>query len=253
MKHVPEAAHVDRAEVQLAGDNNTDLEKETAEFLEKVSDVCRNKSLKIKAQSKDKNVKINLKITVRKDKLDRVSHQLSFSEVFESPGIYAKTPCQTFSVKEDEEGDSVFVDKVKLRINPVEKGYCLTDDIKLFANPCESQLENSRINLGEASENLETSKGFNGNDIVGIEGFGNHVNNNYRASLGTLDRAEDLDMKLQALWSRLSSQGDTLKQLKSEKRRFTFSVDLLEEELTESRTQHRNLVEQVNIAKKLFH
>jgi len=253
LNQVQFTAPVDSAEVQLVGDNNTDLELETAVFLEKVSDVCRNKSLKIKAQSKDKKVKISLKITVRKEKLDRISPQLSFSEVFESPGIFAKTPCQTFSVKEGEVDDSMFVDKYKLRNNPLLKGHFPADDVQLFSNPCESLLENSEILLGEASEILEPSKGFNGNDLVGSERFGVNVNDNYRASLGTLDRAENLDMKLQEMWTRLSSQGDTLEQLKSEKRRFTFSVDLLEEELSESRTQHRNLVEQVNVAKKLFY
>jgi len=236
-------------------DGNTDLEKETANFLEKVSLVCKNKSLKIKAISKDKDVKINLKITVRKERMDRISHQLSFSEAFESPGTFAKTPCQTFSVKDDED-DEVFNNAPREEISRINKLYdeiFQSENSKIFTNPCESLNEKCAMDIGEALENCKSSKGFNGNESAGAESVDANLNyDTYRVSLGTLDRADELDTKLQELWTRLSSQTDTLEELKSEKRRFTFSVDLLEEELTESRMQHKKLVDQVNVVKKLF-
>merc|ERR1719427_24738 len=93
---------------QMTEDDN--LEKETAFFMDRVSSICKNKSRKIKATSKDENVKINLKITARKGNLERVPNRLSFCET-ESPGIFLKTPCQTFSVKEDI--DSVLREKLQ--------------------------------------------------------------------------------------------------------------------------------------------
>lgn len=61
---------------------------------------------------------------------------------------------------------------------------------------------------------------------LGIECLDVNLNDNCRPSLGTLDRAEDLDMrlKLKELWNKLSDQGETLERL----------------------------VEQVNVAKKLL-
>jgi len=246
LKQVCKEAGANDTEVRLVDGGNADLEKETAEFLEKVSLVCKNKSLKIKALSKDKNVKINLKITVRKERLDRISHQLSFSEAFDSPGIFAKTPCQTFSVKdvEDDEVFNIAPSEDKSKTSKHKNG-------DFFANSLESLNEN--MESIEAIENSEPLKRFDDNEPVGVQSDdANRNGETYRVSLGTLDRADELDTKLQELWTRLSSQTDTLQELKSEKRRFTFSVDLLEEELTESRTQHRKLVDQVNVVKKLF-
>ena len=209
------------------------LEKETALFIEKISSICRNKSRKIKASSKDENVKINLKITARKGNLDRDHPRLSFCGA-ESPGTFLKTPCQTFSVKEDI--DSVLQEKVRK------------------VNVCGEEGDNIQEPVSRKGAVTSPGEAFfpDGSPFGGMENLNVNLNEDCRASLGTIGRAEDLDMKLQELWTRMSCQEETLEQLKSEKRRFTFSVDLLEEELTESRTQHMNLVEQVNIVKKLF-
>jgi len=86
-------------------DNTNYLEKETAEFLERVSAVCKDKSMKVKAMSKDKEVKIQVKVTVRKEKTDKVSHQLSFSDTFDSSYVFARTPCQELCIKEVCEDD----------------------------------------------------------------------------------------------------------------------------------------------------
>jgi len=88
-----------------AKDNTNYLEKETAEFLERVSAVCKDKSMKVKAMSKDKDVKIQVKVTVRKEKTDKVSHQLSFSDTFDSSYVFARTPCQELCIKEVCEDD----------------------------------------------------------------------------------------------------------------------------------------------------
>ena len=60
------------------------IKTETSSFLEKISDVCKNENIdvckKIKAFSKNKNVKINLKIYVRKGKQDTFPGNLSCSE-----------------------------------------------------------------------------------------------------------------------------------------------------------------------------
>jgi len=214
------------------------LEKETALFMERVSSICRNKSRKIKASSKDENIKINLKITARKGNLERVPNRLSLCEA-ESPGTFLKTPCQTFSVKEDI--DSVLREKLQV-VNACEEEL---DHRKMLPNPCPSL-------TSEGAGGFQEKRLFTYGSPSGLEGLNVNLNDNCRASLGTIGRAEDLDLKLQELWTRMSSQEETLEQLKSEKRRFTFSVDLLEEELSESRTQHMNLVEQVNVVKKLF-
>merc|ERR1712142_1269468 len=107
-----------------SGDYN--LETETASFLEKVSNLCKNKSRKIKAHSKDENVKINLKITVRKEKNENKLHRLSFSDA-ESPALNLKTPYQTFSIKDDHSG---YVDKAKKNVCDVR---LFTPDEKPFA------------------------------------------------------------------------------------------------------------------------
>jgi len=223
------------------------LETETASFLEKVSNLCKNKSRKIKAHSKDENVKINLKITVRKEKNENKIHKLSFSDA-ESPALNLKTPYQTFSIRDDYSG---YVEKAKKKVN---KNEC---DVRLFTPEEKPFAYAGSPHVCEYSKTSRRCSGipdllvFPADGTLGTDCF--DVNNdNCRASLGTFDRAEDLDMRLKELWDKLSCQGETLERLKSEKRRFTFSVDLLEEELTESRAQHKNLVEQVNVAKKLF-
>ena len=56
--------------------------------------------MKVKAMSKDKDVKIQVKVTVRKEKIDKVSHHLSFSDTFDSSYVFARTPCQELCIKE---------------------------------------------------------------------------------------------------------------------------------------------------------
>ena len=71
-------------------------------------------------------------------------------------------------------------------------------------------------------------------------------------SSGTLNRAIDLDGRLEDLWRNLCKQTDNLDHLKSEERRFNLTLNSLEEELIKSKVQQRKLAEDVSIVKKLF-
>eukprot|EP00092_Neocalanus_flemingeri_P029165 GFUD01031655.1.p1 GENE.GFUD01031655.1~~GFUD01031655.1.p1 ORF type:complete len:534 (+),score=125.90 GFUD01031655.1:48-1649(+) len=227
LKKLSELACTCKTEKCSPDENSLDLEKETADFLEKVSAVCKNKSLKVKALSKDKNVKINLKITVRKEKVDKVSNQLSFSEALESPFVFGNTPCQSFSVKEEYE-DNVFCD------NPRKLDY--------------------EQDAGDAIEKLEPSKNINDSELLPSESEcldAERISDISNVPIGTFSRVNELDLKLQDLSTRLSSQNEALEELKSEKRKFTSSVNMMEEELKESLIQHNRLQDQVNIVKQL--
>ena len=39
-------------------------------------------------------------MTVRKEKIDKVSHHLRFSDTFDSSYVFARTPCQELCIKE---------------------------------------------------------------------------------------------------------------------------------------------------------
>ena len=47
--------------------------------------------MKVKAMSKD-DVKTQVKVTAREEKMDKVSHHLSFSDTFDSSYVFARTP-----------------------------------------------------------------------------------------------------------------------------------------------------------------
>jgi len=158
-------------------DSSSDLEKITADFLEKVSAVCQNKSHKVKALSEDKNVKINLKITVKREKMEKVSHQLSFSEALESPNGFANTP----------------------RDNP-----CESDDKHNVS-------ENSGEHLCDVLESLERSKEFNDSELLSSTNL-NHDDS--AVSIGKLSRELELDLRMLELCSRISTHNDNPEVLK---------------------------------------
>jgi len=58
-------------------DDTKELEDLTAEFLEKISEVCRDKNTRVKASSIDKSIKIQVKVAVKRDKLSKMSNNLS--------------------------------------------------------------------------------------------------------------------------------------------------------------------------------
>jgi len=158
----------------LSKDSSSDLEKVTADFLEKVSAICKNKSHKVKALSEDKNVKISLKIIVKREKTDKVSHQLSFSETLESPNGFPKTPCD---------------------------------------NPCESDAKQdaSENSEHEVSENLERSNEFNDSELLSST---NLINDYSAVSIDKLSRAVELDLKMLELCTHISTHNDNMEVLK---------------------------------------
>merc|ERR1712096_216548 len=158
-------------------DSSSDLEKITADFLEKVSAVCQNKSHKVKALSEDKNVKINLKITVKREKMEKVSHQLSFSEALESPNGFANIP----------------------RDDP-----CESDDKHNVS-------ENSGEHLCDVLESLERSKEFNDSELLSSTNL--HYDDS-AVSIGKLSRELELDLKMLELCSRISTHNDNPEVLK---------------------------------------
>jgi len=64
-------------------DDTKNLEKLTAEFLEKVSDLCPQSSIKVRAASKDEKIKIQVKVAVRTDKANKMLNNSSFSKTFD--------------------------------------------------------------------------------------------------------------------------------------------------------------------------
>jgi len=63
-------------------DDSEELKTLTAEFLEKVSNVCRDKNTRVKASSKDKSIKIQVKVTVKREKGINMTNLSSMSDTF---------------------------------------------------------------------------------------------------------------------------------------------------------------------------
>jgi len=63
-------------------DDSEELKTLTAGFLEKVSDICRDKNTRVKASSKDKSIKIQVKVTVKRDKGIKMTNLSSMSDTF---------------------------------------------------------------------------------------------------------------------------------------------------------------------------
>jgi len=73
----------DDAIITTESDNDTkELENLTTEFLEKISDICQDKNTRVKASSKDKSIKIQVKVTVKRDKVSKMSNLSSMSDTF---------------------------------------------------------------------------------------------------------------------------------------------------------------------------
>merc|ERR1712083_635369 len=73
----------DDAIITTESDNDTKgLENLTTEFLEKISDICQDKNTRVKASSKDKSIKIQVKVTVKRDKVSKMSNLSSMSDTF---------------------------------------------------------------------------------------------------------------------------------------------------------------------------
>ena len=73
-----------------------------------------------------------------------------------------------------------------------------------------------------------------------------------RASSGTYRRIEELDVKVQGLWTKLQSEDNRGSDLQNKKTHFNDSVLRLERDLDESVIQHSELVTKVGVVKRLF-
>jgi len=203
-----------------------DLEDLTARFLETVGDICKNKSLKVKAESDEGNVRLSLKMFTRNDEVIRK----------DDPRI---TPGFKFTLKAVDGpnfcSDTPFIDAGKfscLEVNTQKKTK------KRTSEGASSVIRRLSISESCKTPNVRTSLLFGDQEP--------------EWSTGTYNRASELDSKMSALWDRLTSQNETLKDLKGEKQRFISCVELLEDQLMKSRIEHKKLVEEVNIVKKLF-
>ena len=73
-----------------------------------------------------------------------------------------------------------------------------------------------------------------------------------RPSSGTYRRLEELDLKVQGLWNKLSTKDDLCDDLVHKQAHFNDSVLRLERELDESVVQHSELITKVSVVKRLF-
>ena len=267
-----------------------DLEKETEKFLETISCGRYDNNLKIKANSKDGNVRINIKISVRR----------SNEENYANTPLELLTPYQSVSVTENEIGSVGFTlstgkeyrPKFRSRTTSISSENDLRvysevnqvdDEVDVFvkyATPSglttsapdkagtssfvEASSIKNQLRHRNRIENLEVAKANSNSENVSSSLMQDSVNflspivygesnSELMLSSRTLNRALDLDCRLEDLWSNLCKQTDNLDQLKSEERRFTFALNNLEEELMKSKVHQRKLAEDVSIVKKLFH
>jgi len=72
----------DDAIITTESEDDEELKNLTVDFLEKVSDICRDKNTRVKASSKDKSIKIQVKVTVKRDKMGKMSNLSSMSDTF---------------------------------------------------------------------------------------------------------------------------------------------------------------------------
>jgi len=112
MKELSGAVSTASAVQGLVEEKPSDLEKETSAFLEKVSNMCNGKCLKMKALSKDQNVKISLKVAVRNTNIEKGYQNLDFCKEFNfnTPNVLPNTPCQRFTMREDYDNIFTFPD-----------------------------------------------------------------------------------------------------------------------------------------------
>ena len=267
-----------------------DLHKETAKFLETISCGSYNNNLKLKASSKDGNVRIAIKISIRK----------SNEENYAMTPLELQTPCQSISVKENEiasagftlstngenrpkfrsrttsidsENDlrvysrvNQFDDEVDVFVRYATPSSCGTTSVPVKtgksnvvdASSIKNELRHRKrvedkeiVNDPSKSENEDSSLVQKNVNFLSPMVHGESCSE-LMLSSGTLNRAIDLDGRLEVLWGNLCKHTDNLNHLKSEERRFNFTLNSLEEELLKAKVQQRKLAEDVSIVKKLF-
>jgi len=180
------------------------FDEATEDFLDKVS-----------AVSKEQNVTVNLKLTVKKSRVSNILDQSTAQ--FRRNSLKTLTAENSFDVGVDESYEEY---------------------PEVFDNQVDLPEDMSIEDIEDATSIIEDSN-------ISEEG--------YDVSAGTMARAEELDLKVRDLWTRLSTRDGTFEELRNDRIKFTSSVSRLENDLNESILQHNRFLDQVSVAKKLFH
>jgi len=190
-------------------DEGVNFDDATEDFLDKVS-----------AVSKDQNVTVNLKLTVKKSRV--------------SSNILEQSPTHNLSPRNRLKTLTAENNTINDQFNAVSEEYP-----EVFENLIDIEEDMSFEENDNIHENIEDS---------------NMSEEAYDVSAGTMARAEELDSKVRDMWTRLSHRDQTFDQFESERCiKFTNSVSKLETDLNESILQHNRFLGQVSVAKKLFH
>jgi len=189
-----------------SGNEGVNFDEATEDFLDKVS-----------AVSRDQNVTVNLKLTVKKSRV---------SNILDQSGINCgKNRLKTLTAE-----DSF--------INRLDDAYEEFPEVFDDEDSTDLAEDMSTEDIDDSTSNIEDS---------------NMSEKEYDVSAGTMARAEELDIKVRELWTRLSTRDETFEDLKNDRLNFTTSVSRLESDLNQSILQHNRFLDQVSVAKKLFH
>jgi len=185
-------------------DEGVNFDEATEDFLEKVS-----------AVSKDQNVTVNLKVTVKKSRVSNILEQSTRNS-------FQRNELKTLTAEESIMG------------NP---GESFDEYPEVFDNLTDFAGDMSVDEYEDLTNSVQAS------DVSADE---------YDVSAGTIARAEELDMKVKEMWTRLSTRDQTVDEF-NQCMKFTHSVSRLETDLNDSILQHNRFMDQVSVAKKLFH
>ena len=207
-----EKSHLQKLVEQVRGPiEPTDIVEEGVNFDEATEDFLD----KVSAVSKEQNVTVNLKLTVKKS---RVSNIFDQSRVHSGRNSLKTLTEENNYLSRLDESNEEYPDEV-------------FDNLIDFA-------ENMSVGSIE--------------DVSNIIEDSNMSEEEYDVSAGTINRAEELDTKVREMWAKLSTRDQTFEELRSDRTQFTSSVSRLETDLNESIQQHNRFLDQVSVAKKLF-
>jgi len=207
-----EKLHLQKLVEQVRGPiEPTDIVEEGVNF----DEATENFLDKVSAVSKEQNVTVNLKLTVKKS---RVSNIFDQSRVHSGRNSLKTLTEENNYLSRLDESNEEYPDEV-------------FDNLIDFA-------ENMAVGSIE--------------DVSNIIEDSNMSEEEYDVSAGTINRAEELDTKVREMWAKLSTRDQTFEELRSDRTQFTSSVSRLETELNESIQQHNRFLDQVSVAKKLF-
>jgi len=195
-----------------------DLDQATEDFLEKVSTV-----------SKKKNVTVNLKLTVKKTKLNET--------LLDRSQFLGSELCSPFINSTRRLSDN-FPKELLEEMTPVK--------VTEFED-----LEDMEMSMD--LEDLKMSMEDRENDSIFEQYSEASSDFNYTVSSATYERFEALDQGVKNLWDRVSVRNTPLDKSDSEQvKEFTKSVEKLKNDLDQSLRHHDSFLQQVSVAKRLF-